>query len=83
MNDFKKVAVEWAEKYLSSEEGLKFKKEVDRDFLNYMLFGIPYCFNTEFLEGTISSSRLKRDEIIDRFRHQLTEKELEELKNKV
>lgn len=75
----KETAKKWAEDYLSSESGLEYKKELERDFLNYLVFGTPYYFNVETLEDIISHSRLTREDIINRFKHQLTKEEQEQL----
>lgn len=75
----KKVAEKWVKDFLNSKEGLEFKKELERDFLNFLVFGTPYYFNVETLEDIISHSRLTREDIINRFKHQLTEEEQEQL----
>lgn len=75
----KETAKKWAEDYLSSESGLEYKEEFERDFLNYLVFGTTYYFNVETLENIISHSRLSREDIINRFKHQLTKEEQEQL----
>ncbi|HSE99934.1 MAG TPA: hypothetical protein VLA48_03475 [Nitrososphaeraceae archaeon] len=80
----KNYAKEWADKYLNSEEGKKETKRLNKQALDYMIFGYPTKYlNEELLDDMNSFLRIEElsvEEIIVRFGDLLTDKDIENLK---
>ena len=86
----KKTAKKLAEDYLNSEEGKLEKVKMDREFMEFFLYGSPTTyFNNEVLkelceyDGAIKVEELSVEQIIERFGDLLTEKDLKEIKDRL
>lgn len=69
-------AQKWAEDYLKSEEGRLQIERCNKDFANYLLFGTTNILDENILYEVVSTSRLGKGEILQRFKHTLTEEQL-------
>lgn len=79
----KNYAKEWAEKYLNSEEGKKETERLNKEALDYMIFGYPTKYlNEELLDDMNSLLKIEElsvEEIIVRFGDLLPYKDIENL----
>ena len=90
----KKQAAAWGERMLAeyklTEEYKKEKAEMDEELKNFILYGERTTwFDNDLLEeivnydGAVKIEELSLEQIIERFGHMLTEKDLERLKNEM
>lgn len=59
MTDFKKEALEWAQKTLE-DKGIK--EQLNQDFIDYFILGIPVVYRTD-IDGNMT--RLTHEEVWD------------------
>lgn len=80
----KEIAKKLVEGYLNSEEGKKETEKLNKEALDYMIFGSPSRYLNEALldemNSFIKTEELSVDEIVERFGDLLTEKDVENLK---
>jgi len=81
----KTIAEKWAEDYLNSEEGKAETAKINKEVFDYMLYGKSTTFlNEELLDEMndyiIETEELSSDEIIERYKGLLSEKEIKDLK---
>lgn len=65
-------AQKWAEDYLKSEEGKQIIDELNKDFINYVVFGTSQYLNTETVDDFVKSFNLTASDIIEKFKNTLT-----------
>ena len=79
----KQLAEKWAEEYLNSEEGKKETENLNKETIDYIIFGKPTRYlNEELLDEMDSFIRVEKlsvEEIVERFGDLLTEKDIENL----
>ena len=80
----KKIAEQWAENYLNSEEGKLEKEKICQEFIDYLLFGKPTRYLNEPLIDEMSDfvkfEELSVEQIIERFGDLLSEKDIENIR---
>lgn len=79
-----KLAKEWADEVLNSDEGKELQRNLDKEFIEYVVFGkTPYYGNKETfkdLKDYIETElHLTPSDIIDRFEDVLTEEQIKQL----
>lgn len=77
-----KMAERWAKNtlksYMETEEYQIEKSKIEKDFLDFMLYGVPSAYFDEDGLKTLRTEYLDIDTIIERYN--LTDKEIEDLK---
>jgi len=83
----KKTAEIFAEEYFKSDDYKLEKVKMDREFMEFFLYGSPTTyFNDDLLkeicehDGAIKVEELSVEQIIERFRDLLAEKDIENIK---
>lgn len=80
----KEIAKKWAEDYLNSEEGKKEVEKINKEALDYLIFGEPTRYLNEELLSEMNSfvkiEELSVKEIVERFGYLLTEEDIKNLK---
>ena len=78
------TAKKWVEGYLNSEEGKRDTEKINKDFVDYIIFGKPTEYlNEELLDEMASFVKIEElsvKEIVERFGNLLTEQDIENLK---
>lgn len=78
--EIKQLAEKWAEEYLNSEEGKKETEKLNKETIDYIIFGKPTRYlNEELLDemdSFIKVEKLSVEAIVDRFGDLLTEKDI-------
>jgi hypothetical protein len=79
------TAKQWAEDYLNSEEGKAETARINQETLDYMLYGKPTRYLNEQLLGEmkdyiIKTEELSADEIVEKYKGLLSDKEIKHLK---
>lgn len=76
----KEIVQKLVEGYLNSEEGKKETEKLNKEALDYMIFGSPSRYLNEALldemNSFIKTEELSVDEMVERFGDLLTEKEI-------
>jgi hypothetical protein len=80
-----KTAKQWADEYLSSEEGKLEIEKWDREARDYIVFGVPTtCLNEELLDEMrdfIEVEELSTEQFLEIYENTLTEEEIIQIKN--
>ena len=81
----RKTAKQWADEYLSSEEGKLEIEKWDREARDYIVFGVPTtCLNEELLDEMrdfIEVEELSTEQFLEIYENTLTEEEIIQIKN--
>lgn len=78
----KKTAKQWVEDYLNSEEGKAETAKINKEVFDYMLYGKSTRYLNETLLDEMNDYiiEISADEIIERYKGLLSEKEIKDLK---
>lgn len=70
---------QFAEDFLNSTEGKQIINRLNKDFINYIVFGTSEYLNTEAIDNFVKSYKLSTSDIIEKFKNTLTKEEHEQL----
>lgn len=77
MNIKRMKAQQFAEDFLNSTEGKQTVDNLNKDFINYVVFGTSKYLNTETVDDFLNSYSLSTSDIIEKFKNTLTKEEYE------